>query len=195
MTDETTASAAPTRLTKQKRRLPPLAADMAVCFAACFFAYAYYIDNPDFLASVSGLNNFLRLFTCAALAAVWLVLSVQNGAAGRSGFLAFTIMFWTVPLATGLILSAFDFSSATGITAQALNLALLFIKIVVQSPMAGIDFINNHLTLNLTNSFAVCALTAVFTATFLLSYLFNSIKNKKSSANIDNTERSGQYEK
>jgi hypothetical protein len=179
----------PAQIEARRKKLPTLATDMAVGFAACFAAYSVYIDFASYLSGTSELQpvyNAIKLAFFAALVMIWIALSVQNGFGRRHGFLIFTLIFWLLPLAVGLYLSAFDLSKATGIVAIVLNIALLFIKIIVQSPSAGIDLVNEFLPVS--GSLAVCTLTAIFTLAFLIAYVAATIKYNKYS---DSDEGSG----
>jgi|GEM_PF-7063920 hypothetical protein len=178
---------------KQRFRLPPTAADMAVCFAITFAAYALYNDDAAYVLGIADpllVNRIFKLISCAALVLIWIILSFQNGRRGRNGFLAFIITFWTVPLAVGLVISAGDIASATGAASRTINIVLFFIKIITQSPSAGIDLITQYLPI--TNAFAVCFLTAVFSVTYLFAYLTGTLNHKKTPS--DNIERGSQNE-
>lgn len=167
-------------------KLPTLATDMAVGFAVCLAAYSVYCDSASFLSGISELQpvyKAIKLAFLAALVLIWLVLSIQNGLGGRYGFLTFTLVFWLLPLAVGLFLSAFDLSKAAGTAAIVLNIVLLFIKIIVQSPSAGTDLVNDYLPVS--GSFAVCTLTAIFALAFLIAFVTATIKNKNTDTDLD----------
>lgn len=165
---------------KRRRVLPPLAAEMAVCFAISYAAYAYYYEDRNFIHGLENpepINNAIKLILFGVMIAVWITLSIQNGRQGRYGFLAFTIIYWTVPLIVGLFISSIpDLNAITGRASIAVNVILFFVKIVTQSINSGLNLVNQYIPI--TNAFAVCLLTGILVVTFILAYLINTAYNK-----------------
>lgn len=166
---------------KKLRKFPPILGEMGVCFAISYAAYTYYYEGNIFAYGIEEphiINQTVKLIVFLTLIAVWLVLSIQNGIRGKSGFLACTIIYWMVPLIIGLLISAVpDLSSLSVTEAIPINVMLFFVKIITQSLSIGLDIINQHIPVS--NAFAVCFMTGLVIFIYLLSYLISTAYTKK----------------
>jgi len=178
---------------KPKRALPSLLSELAVCFALSYAAYAYYHETIPLIQGIAEperVNSAIKIFIFALLIIFWIIISIQNGAKHRNGFLVFTIIYWLLPLIIGLLISAIpDLSNITGNAATAINIPLFFVKIITQSITAGLEIINNYIPV--TNAFALCFLTGTFVFAFILSSLISAAYTSRNKNNniINNKEQ------
>ena len=157
-------TAFPTRSEKRGaiKKLPLLAADIAVCAASTFASYAYYNDNGKFVTGIADpafVNTCFRAAALLIMVAIWLILTIENGLRGRYGFMIFAISFWLVPLIAGLCLSTLDTTAVTGDFAIAsFEYRAVRDPVITQSVSFAVDF--GSRILRVSRVYLICAFRA-----------------------------------